>query len=520
MKRIFCFLLTAVLVMGCFSMTATAQELKILSKETVQVALYQENSLQSETEEPTETVLDPRVGILAEGLYEGMKNFETKIDVGDLRIVYEDSADLQALVSEAIQWVKFYVPEFFYVDFGVKYSIWNYTYSDGHFELAYVDGVTYMATPEELPEQTAVYERELKKMINYVSDKGLNDVQKIALIHDYLVAHYEYDLDSKIYDAYGFLTEGKGVCEAYSKTFYALMLRLGIESYCVVDDPHNHAWNVVKLGDDYFHVDCTHDDQTYDRFGMVSSKHQLLLVDDATVVHHHSDQYDWTSPTPGWKILAKNVTCENGEYASAPWHNSAYPLAYCDGDLYMMVNDGLTPDYVSAIASIYRLSADTKQVTKITTTKSPVWVAPNNGIWGSFYSGFFTVGDWLYLNHSDGLWAYNVQNGNTRKVNLPSTQQLYGSRYAGKGMVEFVTKAPNQVNTYLQTYYTHRLIVGDTDGDGLTTAADLVDMRRYLLTALVEGVHEDMLDVNGDYRVNIHDLIHMKKKMLGDIPAF
>ena len=50
-----------------------------------------------------------------------------------------------------------------------------------------------------------------------------------------------------------------GVCQAYAYAFYYLMSKFDIECYVTASDTMNHAWNIVKIQDDYYHVDCTYD---------------------------------------------------------------------------------------------------------------------------------------------------------------------------------------------------------------------------------------------------------------------
>lgn len=61
--------------------------------------------------------------------------------------------------------------------------------------------------------------------------------------------------------AYSGLVNGKTVCAGYSRAFQYLMMRLGIPCYyCTGYAGESHAWNIVKLGDDYYNVDLTWDD--------------------------------------------------------------------------------------------------------------------------------------------------------------------------------------------------------------------------------------------------------------------
>ncbi len=91
-------------------------------------------------------------------------------------------------------------------------------------------------------------------------------------LHDYLVSTCEYDMEEyqkiqqgkgKLYGATTtMLLEGHGVCNAYMRAYAVLLDIAGIESEFISGG--NHAWNVVKLEDEWTHVDATWDDPVPD----------------------------------------------------------------------------------------------------------------------------------------------------------------------------------------------------------------------------------------------------------------
>ncbi len=117
----------------------------------------------------------------------------------------------------------------------------------------------YTMPAEEYAAAQDFYNKELDAIVAQVP-AGATDVEKVLFIHDYLAANYKYDYSFQNYDAYSFLRDGKGVCQAYMLVFSALMDRLGIPVSYVESDILNHAWNVVKLDGKWYHVDATWDD--------------------------------------------------------------------------------------------------------------------------------------------------------------------------------------------------------------------------------------------------------------------
>ena len=100
------------------------------------------------------------------------------------------------------------------------------------------------------------------------------DLEKITAIHNYLVENISYDhvhADNPYHTlkvtAYAALVQHSCVCQGYSVAFYRLMLECGIDCRIVsgtaeYDDGSTilHSWNIVKLGDVYYDIDVTWDD--------------------------------------------------------------------------------------------------------------------------------------------------------------------------------------------------------------------------------------------------------------------
>lgn len=125
-------------------------------------------------------------------------------------------------------------------------------------------------------EDTAVIEK-IDNIISEIIKDDMNDYEKELAIHDYLVKNYKYDYDNYIndtlpdqsYTPYGLLFKGTGVCQAYAETMKLFLNKVGIECEVVIGTSRGeaHAWNVVKLDDEYYMLDVTWDDPTPDEEG-------------------------------------------------------------------------------------------------------------------------------------------------------------------------------------------------------------------------------------------------------------
>ncbi len=121
------------------------------------------------------------------------------------------------------------------------------------------------------------YNQAIKILDRFITN-DMTDEEKILAIHDYLVYHVEYDYElynnyldgnstseSSSFELTGVFLEKVAVCDGYSKAF---MLMCGIEGINAVyvrgtssrdGKVVMHAWNKVKLNDEWYNVDVTLD---------------------------------------------------------------------------------------------------------------------------------------------------------------------------------------------------------------------------------------------------------------------
>ena len=102
----------------------------------------------------------------------------------------------------------------------------------------------------------------LKQQIDMVNDL----VEKEKIIIEYLVRNVEYQIDNlKNQNAASALYFGKAQCSGFASAFKYLCDVFGIWCMSVFGEYNNkkalvsgpHAWNIVKLGNDYYNVDVT-----------------------------------------------------------------------------------------------------------------------------------------------------------------------------------------------------------------------------------------------------------------------
>jgi transglutaminase/protease-like cytokinesis protein 3 len=107
---------------------------------------------------------------------------------------------------------------------------------------------------------------------------GMNDYEKVLAVHDYVIKNSRYDrlnadngtVPAEEHEAYGVLVNGVGVCDSYAKAVKLILDKSGVQCMLVEGSKAenagqglndvDHAWNIVRVDGEYYHVDATWDD--------------------------------------------------------------------------------------------------------------------------------------------------------------------------------------------------------------------------------------------------------------------
>lgn len=140
--------------------------------------------------------------------------------------------------------------------------------------------VEYKSTSDAVAKKQNEIKEKVKSVVAQVIKPGMSVYEKELALHDWLIENGEYNnkiLDlynegkslneiSEIYpdsfNAYGMLINGLGVCQSYAEAFKLLCDEAGVP--CIVATGNlqtvPHAWNMVKIGEKWAHVDATNND--------------------------------------------------------------------------------------------------------------------------------------------------------------------------------------------------------------------------------------------------------------------
>lgn len=159
------------------------------------------------------------------------------------------------------------------IDYGYNGASGNIiSYSDGSTKM--IIDVKYKYSKDKMAEMKKLSQEKAQDIVsNLIEGKNMNDYEKERVLHDYLVNNAKYDervftkdMPYESYTDYGVLVKGIGVCSSYARAMYRLLNLAGIECIYVTgyaDDGYKkvaHAWNIVKIDGEYYHLDATFDD--------------------------------------------------------------------------------------------------------------------------------------------------------------------------------------------------------------------------------------------------------------------
>lgn len=171
--------------------------------------------------------------------------------------------------GDALQWV--------YKTYGINSK---YDSDTRNYLLTYT--MTYYTTQEQELELT----QKVNDALESLKLREKTDYQKIKKIHDYICDNVDYDYTYSKYTAYDALCTGKAVCQGYAVLFYRMCKDAGLSVRVIpgIGNGGAHGWNIVKLGINYYNIDCTWDGQDE------TTRHTYFLLNDADFVDHTRDE--------------------------------------------------------------------------------------------------------------------------------------------------------------------------------------------------------------------------------------
>lgn len=203
-----------------------------------------------------------------ESIANAVKNFQSEFPIRDY--VADNKENFAQEVSIAIAAFINDHPEVFYIE--SQYS--TYTLSGFNGDIGYIKLNYTESTLEDVNSKIEIIKQKIQEYIT--GTENLSDYEKELYIHDKLAQSVTYsdleDLPRAYHTAEGPFLENIGVCDGFTKTLQILYDQLGIDSIIVLGvlDDNPHAWNLVNIEDNWYHVDLTSSRSIVEETGIIT----------------------------------------------------------------------------------------------------------------------------------------------------------------------------------------------------------------------------------------------------------
>lgn len=315
----------------------------------------------------------------------------------------------------------------------------------------------------------------------------LTDVEKALLLHDRLAAACEYNtaapatLTAENFNMYGALGLNKAVCQGYAMAYQYLLDLVGIQNYFCSSATLVHAWNIVYIDGEKYHVDVTWDDPVYDVTGQVLHDNFLVSTEQLIQTGHEATDYD-ASPT-------------STTYDNAFWQNSHAEFQLVNKEIY----------YIDSVVGTINTYKDHSVVYSV----QDIWFASPTQYWTINFARLDSDGTNLLFSMTDGVYLLDLNTKQATwlfKPDLSDYFYVYGFKLQGEFLYCDLYNSPNFTATTKADYQ----VAIPYFNKNSTSGASI--MIQHLLG---KDVHLNIAyaDQNNDNKITIADVILFLRRL-------
>lgn len=281
----------------------------------------------------------------------------------------------------------------------------------------------------------------------------LSDVEKALLLHDRLALICEYDvvnlendtLPNQVFNMYGVFGEGVAVCMGYALAYDYLLERVGIESNYCSSQRLNHAWNVIYIDNEPYHVDVTWDDIANDVSGQVLHNNFLRSTEGIKETGHKHGIFDRTD----YITTPKSI-----KYDNYFWQDSITSFQLLNDKIYYIDSDFVSESKAHKTGKLTELD-DINDATPVVLKEiTDEWKkVDDNTIWKYNFSKLVSGNGELYYSKKDSVYSFNPVTNEEKVIITPdevlkvtgnnSNYAIYGLRFDGCTLRGEYSTTPN-----------------------------------------------------------------------------
>ncbi|MBP3595865.1 MAG: S-layer homology domain-containing protein, partial [Clostridia bacterium] len=273
-------------------------------------------------------------------------------------------------------------------------------------------------------------------IINEVNEQFLDNcdstwsaLEKVIYTHDFVnkITNYNYEVEEKeqgvsdpakiswrSHRINGVLVDRLAVCDGYSRTIKYFLDLLNIKSTLVTSDEMNHAWNLVNLNNNYYHIDVTWND--LNSTGRTS--YLYFLLSDNEIQNRGRKHYNY---------CASNTASDIKYDSTQIWNKAVSYLNYHEDYWYYLNLFNETNNINSYTSEIILNKVDINNNKYIFNKRITDSILKNKI---TFSPCLITDGKWLYFNGYDKIYKMDFSGQNVSEFYNPKlTDKIFSLKF-------------------------------------------------------------------------------------------